>query len=73
MKQPKIFWISLCALLICTASATFAANISVIDTSDRPDWGSLGTTIWLTLLVTVPAFIVFIMTAVAAVIDKYKK
>jgi heme/copper-type cytochrome/quinol oxidase subunit 2 len=56
------------ALFIAVASAAYADNMGVADASGRTDWDAFGAAIWITLLVTVPAFLVFAISGIVLVV-----
>lgn len=57
------------SLALCIVSATLASTIGESSSDGRSNWDGLGTAIWITLLVTIPAFCVFLVTAVVAAIE----
>ena len=56
------------SLFIVITSAIYADNMGVSDSNGSPDWDAFGKTIWITLLVTVPAFLIFATSAIGIVV-----
>ena len=57
------------SLALCIVSATLASTIGESSSDRRSNWDSLGTAIWITLLVTIPAFCVFLVAVTLAVVE----
>lgn len=68
MKKHKLLWIGIGALTLCIASAIFAESVAVTDVAGRPNWDNFGIAIWVTALVTIPTFGIFLVVTIAAMI-----
>ncbi len=68
-RQQKLALAAVLSLALCIVSALIASSMGESSTDGRPNWDSFGTSIWLTILVTVPAFCVFFVTTTIAVIN----
>ncbi len=73
MNLRKLLVISIPALIVCIASAVFAENITASDSMGRSEWERFDDAIWITLLVTVPTFSIFIVTAMMAIVIGIRK
>jgi tryptophan-rich sensory protein len=74
MKQPRsLIVLCLVSLMIAIGSAIIASNLQVTDADLRPDWDTFGRSMWLTVLVTIPAFIIFAATAMASAVVWLKR
>jgi hypothetical protein len=72
MKQ-KLYLISIAALVLCVGSAIYANSVSVTDSSGHPDWSNFGKSVWITILVTLPSFCIFLTAAIKAVLKTIRK
>ncbi len=68
-RQYKLVLVAGLSLALCIFSAVIASSMGESSSDGRPNWDSLGTSIWLTILVTVPAFCVFLVAVTLAVVE----
>lgn len=68
-RQQKFAVATALSLLICIGSAVIASSIGETSSDGRSNWDGLGAAIWITILVTIPAFCVFLVTAILAVVE----
>lgn len=73
MKAGKLFFVCVVALFVCIISAAVADYIPASEAGGRPDWSNFGKAIWVTLLVTIPSFCIFVAAALAWAIRAFKR
>lgn len=73
MTKQKLIVISVVALVVCAASALYAASIPATGMDDRPNWDNFGISIWITLLITLPSFAAFTVAAILVIIKTIRK
>lgn len=66
--QKKIWLISGSALLLSIVSAVSIDNIGMAGADGHADWSNFGKAMWLTVLITVPAFSVFFVSTITGLI-----
>jgi len=73
MKHDRLFLISIAALILCIASAVYADGIPATDLNGSPNWDNFGQSFLITILVTLPSFSIFLVTAIVAIIKAVRK
>ncbi len=69
MKTPKrLALISFIFLVISIASAVYAAYIPMTNSYGTISWDNFNKTIWISFFISVPAFCIFLATAITALI-----
>jgi hypothetical protein len=64
----KLSIITSVALVIAVTSAAYAEYTTVSATAGRFNWDAFGASIWITMLITIPSFLVFAMSGIVLLV-----
>lgn len=56
------------SFIITIASATYASYMSTVGSDGRFNWDTFGTAVWITMLITIPSFLVFAMSGIGLLV-----